>query len=52
MKLDCLTGRRYQIFFVFLHLQTISYWLAEKSAFSLYSADVKLGQVILIGIKD
>lgn len=35
MKLDCLIGRRYQIFFVYLHLQTISYWLAEKSAFRL-----------------
>ena len=35
MKIDCLTGRRYQIFFVFLHLQTVSYWLAEKSAFRL-----------------
>lgn len=35
MKLDCLIGRRYQIFFVYLHLQTLSYWLAENSAFRL-----------------
>ena len=35
MKLDCLTGRRYQIFFVYLHLQTVSYSFAEKSAFRL-----------------
>ena len=35
MKLDCLIGRRYQIFFVYLHLQTVSYWHAEKSAFRL-----------------
>ena len=35
MKLDCLIGRRYQIFFVYLHLQTVSYWLAEKSAVCL-----------------
>lgn len=35
MKLDCLTCRRYQIFFVYLHLQTVSYWLAENSAFRL-----------------
>ena len=35
MKLDCLTGHRYQIFFVYLHLKTVNYWLAEKSAVRL-----------------
>ena len=42
MKLDCLIGRRYQIFFVFLHLQTISYWLAENSAFRLIPPTMNL----------
>ena len=35
MKLDCLIGYKYRIFFLSLHLQTVSYWLAEKSAFRL-----------------
>ena len=42
MKLDCLTCRRYQIFFIYLHLQTITYWLAEKSAFRLIPPSVNL----------
>ena len=35
MKLDCLIGYKYRIFFLSLRLQTVSYWLAEKSAFRL-----------------
>ena len=42
MKLDCLTCRRYQIFFVYLHLQTVSYWLAENSAFRFIPPSVNL----------
>ena len=42
MKLDYLTGRRYQIFFVFLYLQTESKRLAEKSAFRLIPPTMNL----------